>query len=212
MATIARTRSRRRIRRTIGPADHGRRMSFERFIQCDFREGWLYELARGVIVVTNVPAISHGRVVNNVTRLFILYDVAHPGLIQYRACGQDCRIRAPGMKSDRHPDQAVYLDPDPEAEGSAVWTVYVPTLVVEVVSKGSVKRDYIEKAEEYLRIGVREYWILDPGKRLMLVHGRVGDTWDKQPIPAGKSYRSPLFPNLIVRPAELLGIVPLRGR
>ncbi len=32
----------------IGPTDHGRRMTLDEFIEADFQEGWLYELARGV--------------------------------------------------------------------------------------------------------------------------------------------------------------------
>jgi Uma2 family endonuclease len=114
------------------------------------------------------------------------------------------------MKSDRHPDQAVYLDPQPP--GRDPWTQWVPHIVVEVVSRGGTRRDYVEKAEEYLRIGVREYWVLDPAKRQMLVHHRAGDTWTRQAVPAGKSYRTPLLPGLVVRPAELLGPKPGNGR
>ena len=45
-----------RTRLKIGRADDGRRVSFEEFIAADF-EGHhaLYELARGVIVVTEIP-------------------------------------------------------------------------------------------------------------------------------------------------------------
>lgn len=211
MATVTQRRSRTR-RRTIGPADHGRRMSFGEFIRCHFEETGLYELARGLIIVTEIPPPDHGRIVARVWELFLDYKATHPGLIQYQGGGMESRIRAPGMKSDRHPDYAVYLDPEPPAEGSAVWTTWVPHLVVEVISRGSKKRDYVEKAEEYLRIGVREYWILDPDRRSMLVHRRVGDTWEKQPIAVGKTYRTPLLPGLIVRPAELLGLAPERGR
>jgi Uma2 family endonuclease len=34
-------------------------------------------------------------------------------------------------------------------------------LLVEVVSKGSVARDYIEKRNDYQKFGVKEYWIID---------------------------------------------------
>ncbi len=36
-----------------------------------------------------------------------------------------------------------------------------PDLLVEVVSKGSVARDYIEKKNDYEAFGVKEYWIID---------------------------------------------------
>ena len=37
----------------------------------------------------------------------------------------------------------------------------VPDLLVEIVSKGSIARDYIEKKNDYERFGVKEYWIID---------------------------------------------------
>src|SRR4051812_1082269 len=141
--------------RRVGPADHGQRMTLDEFIEADFEEGWLYELARGVIDVTEVPLPHHGRIVYRLARLFILYDVEHPGIIDYQAGGGECRIRLPGMQSDRHPDQAVYLNPEPK--GPRPWTRWVPHIVVEVVSEGGEGRDYIENREEYLRIGVAEY-------------------------------------------------------
>ncbi len=35
----------------IGLPDKGRRMTLEQFIEADWQEGWLYELARGVVDV-----------------------------------------------------------------------------------------------------------------------------------------------------------------
>ena len=37
-----------------------------------------------------------------------------------------------------------------------------PDLVVEVVSGDSVRRDRVDKFQEYEQAGVREYWIIDP--------------------------------------------------
>src|SRR4051812_32969264 len=88
----------------IGPEHHGRAMAFQAFAEADFREGWLYELARGIIVATEVPGVHHGRIVGRCTALIVSYDLAHPGIINYRAGGGECRLRLPGMKSDRHPD------------------------------------------------------------------------------------------------------------
>jgi len=189
--------------RRIGPADRGRRISYEEFVEADFAEGWLYELARGIIVVTNVPHPDHGEIVDRVTDLFGFDRRDHPGIIRYRAAGSDCRLRMPGLRSDRHPDQAVYLNPRPEGEG--VWSRWIPGIVVEVVSRGSKRRDYVQKRAEYLRMGVLEYWILDPKERRMLAPSRDGDTWREVSVPVGELYRTHLLPGLKVRPAELLG-------
>lgn len=193
--------------RRVGPADQGQRMTLDEFIQADFAEGWLYELARGVIVVTEVPGIHHGRIVDRLTELFVVYKLRHPGIINYRAGGSECRLRLPGMQSDRHPDQALYLSPPPP--GQSPWTRWIPQILVEVVSKGGEDRDYVEKREEYLRVGVSEYWIVDPGARRIHVLQRAGDVWEETIIAPGATYRTHLLPGLEVRPDELLG--PIEG-
>ena len=189
--------------RRIGPSDHGLAMSFEDFGEADFEDGYLYELARGIVVVTEIPGINHGRIVMRITTLFVQYDLLHPGVINYRAGGGECRIRLPGMVCDRHPDQAVYLKPPPE--GPSPWTRWVPEIVVEIVSKGGVRRDFAEKREEYLRAGVLEYWIVDPRHRSMKVHFRAGDVWEELSILETGVHRTHLLPGLEVHPGALIG-------
>jgi Uma2 family endonuclease len=40
-----------------------------------------------------------------------------------------------------------------------------PDIAVEIVSPDSVERDYVIKRHVYEKAGVREYWIIDPGKQ-----------------------------------------------
>jgi Uma2 family endonuclease len=182
-------------------------MTLDEFIDAESQGGWLYELARGVVDVTEVPAPNHGMTVRRIARMFDIYSDAHPGLIHYLAGGGECRLRLPGMASDRHPDQAVYLDPAPQ--GPNVWTRWIPHIVVEVVSEGGEQRDYVEKREEYLRAGVREYWIVDPLARKLVALSRAGDVWEETTVAPGAVYRTHLLPGLEVRPEELLG--PVEG-
>lgn len=49
----------------------------------------------------------------------------------------------------------------------------VPDLLVEVVSKGSVVRDYVEKKNDYEKFGVKEYWIIDPLSQTIIVNALV---------------------------------------
>jgi Uma2 family endonuclease len=189
--------------RLVGPNDHGRRMTLEEFIDAEFEEGFLYELSRGVIEVAEVPGPDHGRIVRRAARLFIHYDDAHPGIITYAAGGGECRLRLPGMISDRHPDQAIYLDPQPP--GPSPWTRWIPHIVVEIVSQGGEDRDYLVKREEYLAAGVREYWIIDPEARKMTVLVREGDVWSETIVLEGQPYQTHYLPGLEVYLEELLG-------
>jgi Uma2 family endonuclease len=107
------------------------------------------------------------------------------------------------MVYDRHPDQAIYLDPEPD--GLKVWTKWVPHIVVEIVSPGGEQRDFGDKREECLRAGVREYWILDTERRRMHALVRAGATWEETIVPETGTYRTEFLPGLEVGPAELLG-------
>ena len=190
-------------RSILGPLDHGRSMTLGEFIDAEWSSGWLYELARGVVDVTEVPGIHHGRTVFRFVKLFVNYSDDHPGVINYQAGGGECRLRLPGMVSDRHPDQAVYLMPDPQGPG--LWAQWVPQIVVEILSKGGEERDYVEKREEYLRVGVLEYWIVNPFTRKLHVLKRFGDVWDESVLGESETLRTNLLPGLEAIVGELLG-------
>ncbi len=50
-----------------------------------------------------------------------------------------------------------------------------PDLVIEILSQASAKLDATVKLFKYLKGGVREYWIVDPGNRRIFVYRKVED-------------------------------------
>jgi hypothetical protein len=178
----------------IGPADHGRRMTLDDFDHADVQEGYIYELGRGVIVVSDVPRRRHLVQVDAIRMQFSVYRLAHPERIATIAGGGECKILVPGFESERHPDIAIYFS-SPASE-EQIWSTWVPDIVVEVVSPGSEVRDYQEKREEYLAFGVREYWIFDADKETMLVLARKATDWAEKTIKPPKAYKTRLLPGL----------------
>ncbi len=53
-----------------------------------------------------------------------------------------------------------------------------PDLLIEVVSKGSVVRDYIEKKNDYEAFGVQEYWLIDPLSETIIVYALNNGKYD----------------------------------
>ena len=53
----------------------------------------------------------------------------------------------------------------------------VPDLVVEIISPGTRRRDEIIKRRLYERVGVSEYWAIDPQANAMDVYRRRNDTF-----------------------------------
>jgi len=45
-----------------------------------------------------------------------------------------------------------------------------PDFIIEIVSPGNPADDYIRKAYYYEKYGVREYWIVDPKRRMITVN------------------------------------------
>jgi len=194
---LALARPPRKVRRKpihIGPADHGRRMSLDDFDGAIGQEGFCYELNRGVIEVVNIPHRRHMVQLLRVRNQLIGYELAHPGVIQAVTGSMESKLLIGEAESERHPDIAVYLSPMPDVD--EIWSVWVPTIAIEIVSESSVKRDYEDKPPEYLAFGVQEYWIVDGFRRRLTVLTRYrGAEWREKVIkPANKPYSSRHLP------------------
>ena len=50
-----------------------------------------------------------------------------------------------------------------------------PDFVVEVLSKSTKKKDMYIKLMKYMNAGVKEYWMVDPEKKIVLVHDFQND-------------------------------------
>src|SRR5262245_20622530 len=76
----------------IGPADHGRPMSLAEFEHAKVEEGYLYELSRGIITVSDVPNRRHALQLIAIRRQLGTYDVLHPGRIACILGGAECKL------------------------------------------------------------------------------------------------------------------------
>jgi Uma2 family endonuclease len=192
----------------IRPSDQGRRMSLEEFEHAEAEGERLYELSRGVITVVDVPKPRHQALIHAIRRQLHAYDAANPGRIQTLASGGECKLLIPEFKSERHPDLAIYKTPPPEVEDDhEVWSRWVPEIVVEVVSPSSRQRDYEEKPEEYLRLGIGEYWIVDAEQGLMKVLRRSRGRWVELTVRPPAGYKTRLLPRFDFSIARLLEAV-----
>ena len=77
----------------IGLADHGRRMTMDEFLDAEEDPHYLYELARGVLEVSEVPNDPQGEIIHEIHTAFVVYGLAHPGLIRWIGHGSDIRLR-----------------------------------------------------------------------------------------------------------------------
>jgi Uma2 family endonuclease len=189
----------------LSPADHGRRMSLADFEHAD-GDGRLYELSRGVVTFMDVPNRPHFRPLDTLRRHVIAYQLARPGRIHAVLGSGECKVLVPDFESERHPDLSLYLTPEPEIDTADIWRAWVPEIVVEIISFGSELRDYVEKRDEYLAIGIKEYRIIDVAKQEMTVLRRRGGKWTKKVLGPQDVYTTRLLPSFELPCAAVLGV------
>ena len=180
-------------------------MSLADFSMAEGLEGRRYELSKGVVIVTDVPNPAHMKTTERTRRAFTTYQDRVPGVIEHVLASHECKLLIEHTQSERHPDVSVYKTPPP-GEDSEVWSVWVPEIVVEVVSAESARRDYEEKPEDYLLFGVLEYWIVDAILGKVTINRRVRGRWQPRELRAGETYSTHLLPGFTLDVGAILSV------
>ena len=85
------------------------------------------------------------------------------------------------------PDVGIICDTDKIKK----WGIYgAPDFLLEVISPSTKRKDYTKKLFKYMEAGVREYWLLDPAQRKLLVYFFESEVYPviyglDQPVPVG---------------------------
>lgn len=193
--------------RPLGPQDDGRRMTLEELKRADVEEGYIYELAQGVLVVAELPSFYHMLIVLAIRDALVEYKRQNPGRVFAVAGGAESGLDLPESVTRRHPDISVYLSP-PIALDAQPWDTWIPEFVIEVVSASSRQRDTAEKPRDYLLAGVRLYWIVDPETRSAELLSRRADTWTRTRVEADGTLASGLLPGFELKLPDLFAVLP----
>jgi Uma2 family endonuclease len=135
-------------------------LTFDQFLELDFPEEGRYELVNGEIVRIQATR-QHDNIGDfieetfrvEVRRLMLNYRVSNRIVVRTQT--------QTGREQSRHPDVSV-VDKTLWDSNLAAYTAFREPLqlVVEVVST-NWEDDYVDKLDEYQRLGIREYWIVD---------------------------------------------------
>ena len=181
-------------KKTIGPRHHGRKMSLKAFEFAPVEEGYAAELARGYLVVSEVPNFAHMRRTAFIRKRLDHYDGQNPGAVYEILTSKECKLLIPDWESERHPDIAVYLTAPKGKKDRTMWRTWIPELVIEVVSESSSDRDYTQKRDEYWTLGVKEYWIVDARRQQVLVLRRGRSQWTEKTLGPTDACETKLLP------------------
>jgi Uma2 family endonuclease len=178
----------------IGPHDHGRKMTLQSFEFAEVEDGCRTELARGYVVVSEVPNLPHTLLTAFIRRHLDHYHVEHPSAVYLILGTMECKLLIPDWESERHPDIAVYLSKPKGRKDRTIWRTWVPELVIEVVSESSRDRDYTQMRDEYWTLGVKESWIVDAHLKQVLTLRRGRSIWTEKLLTASDVCISKLLP------------------
>ena len=97
------------------------------------------------------------------------------------------RYRAPEPDVGYVRPERIHLISEREMKGG-------PDAAIEVVSRDSRRRDYVEKKRIYEEAGVTEYWIIDPLKDRVEFHRLNNGRYELVALEDGRIFRSAVIP------------------
>jgi len=153
------------------------RLTFEEFQRLPEREGVIYELDEGILLIEPSRTPRHNLIRQRITmQLMQFVESKQLGIVLEE---MDFRLSPDTV---RNPDVAfitaehlktVDLDLSP-IDGA-------PALAVEVISPGNRTEDIAKKTQQYLEAGCKTVWIVYPGLRLVEVHSTTGVRTVREP-------------------------------
>jgi Uma2 family endonuclease len=119
-------------------------------------DGNRYEVLNGELLVTPAPSSAHQEIAAWLTSKLVPFVLAH------------------GLGQVHHPRTVVVVDgsqlePDMMVRPRAPFRKWedapLPILVIEIISRGTLRRDLYQKRDFYMEKGIAEYWAIDRYKR-----------------------------------------------
>ncbi len=173
-------------------------MTAEGFAEAEFKEPYRYERVEGRLVVMSPGGLAHTRMVSAILERLYIYKHANEGVIELIAPEGWMRTLE---DTDRVGDIALYLVAD-ETHPERIYEM-VPGLVFEVVSEGSEERDYVTRRKEYFDLGIREYVIVDPFRKVLTVLTRGQQDYADTVLKPAEVYRSDQLPGFELSVGDL---------
>lgn len=132
------------------------------------------ELIDGQIYYQAAPSRIHQKLVSEFTQILGYHIKTQGGSCEVYPAPFAVNLTA-NDKTYVEPDISVICDPDKLTDRGCSGA---PDLIIEVVSPSTRSMDYLKKLFKYRTAGVREYWIVDHEKNMILVYNFEKDLYD----------------------------------
>jgi len=171
----------------------------------DYDDNYTYELVHGVLVVNPIPYEAEVGPNELLGYLLLTYQYSHPqgSALNLTLPERYIRLRHSRRRADRVIWAGLGRLPN--------WKREVPTIAAEFVSAGKRNnvRDYEEKRRDYMKLGIKEYWIIDRFRRTMTVIRNRPSRPRPLVIKENEIYMTPLLPGFELPLARLLALADM---
>ncbi len=129
------------------------------------------ELIDGVIYDMSAPTFVHQHILGEVYTAIRQHISAKKGTCLPMMAPVDVRLDCDD-KTMVQPDVLILCDKTKIRK----WGIHgAPDFCMEIVSASTSKRDYIKKLQKYIDAGVKEYWIIDPLRKMLFTYAWTDD-------------------------------------
>lgn len=195
---------------TLGPVDHGRRISLAAFAAAEYAPGFTYEIIDGRVYVSPQPNPPEMLLERWLRRALEHYSDEHPEVVNLIAVKGRVYLPEATRPTVPEPDLAAYADFPLDAPFADLrWQNVSPVLVCEVLVGGSIEKDLGRNPALYLAVpSIKEYWVLNGSQSAeqptLMQHRRRGKGWVVAAFPYGSTFATKLLPGfeLVIDPRK----------
>jgi Uma2 family endonuclease len=154
------------------------------------------ELIKGIILkMSPAPNTNHQRISQNLNGNF--YSFFKNKSCSVFAAPFDVRLPIKSAKKNTtvvQPDLCIICDENKLDDNGCNGA---PDLIVEILSPKNSKHDTDTKFNLYQESGVKEYWMVQPEEKMVLIYTLKNKEYiGLKPLVEGEIIKSPLFPNM----------------
>ena len=148
----------------------GKKVSYEEFLEIYEKSELRMEYINGEIYILSSPNTFHQDISGNLHILLRSYLKGKPCKVFFAPF--DVHFNKKDFKEPDvcQPDLLIACDLEHTVNEKGRY-MGTPSLVVEILSPSTRSRDMVDKLNTYMLSGVREFWVVDPRAKTILVYG-----------------------------------------
>lgn len=173
------------------------KITYEEFVTISGNSEERFEYIDGEIFLLASSKVTHQNVLMELTVLFYNF-------FKGRSCKPAVAPFDITLKKNENdisivqPDLMIICDMDEKTNDQDYYTG-IPTLIVEIISESTRRKDYINKLDLYLSCGVKEYWIVNPlSKEVTLFYFEENEIKENKTYRMGEVVSSFIFEDLVI--------------